>query len=374
MGICQSLSEDEKKEAAQTKKIEKQMKKDNEEQNQIVKLLLLGAGESGKSTLFKQMQIIFGKNKGFTEKQRKNMKPVIHANIITNMVTLLQSTAGHTPTSDANKAIVGEICAYSETQEIDTTVASKLKTAWKDAGVQATWADRGNIQVQDALEYYMKDENIDRISGGESYLPNDQDILRSRIRTSGIVEEEFEMQGSKFVMFDVGGQRNERKKWIHAFDNVHAVIFVAAINEYNQNLYEDAAKNRQDEAVDLFRQICDLEWFENSGMILFLNKSDLFREKLRSVPFKVVAEDDSKRNVDYAGAVWDPNNPGTDADFEKVYNETKDYLQKLYEKQAGKKKVYTHVTCATDTNNIAVIMSACKDIFLRSNLVDNGFV
>ena len=35
-------------------------------------------------------------------------------------------------------------------------------------------------------------------------------------------------------MFDVGGQRNERRKWIHCFDNVTAVIFVTAISEYDQ--------------------------------------------------------------------------------------------------------------------------------------------
>ena len=48
-------------------------------------------------------------------------------------------------------------------------------------------------------------------------------------------------------MFDVGGQRNERKKWIHCFDDVTAVIFVAAISEYDQNLYEDHKTNRMHE-------------------------------------------------------------------------------------------------------------------------------
>ena len=42
----------------------------------------------------------------------------------------------------------------------------------------------------------------------------------------------------KYTMFDVGGQRNERRKWIHCFDNVTACIFVTAISEFDQKLYE----------------------------------------------------------------------------------------------------------------------------------------
>ena len=40
-------------------------------------------------------------------------------------------------------------------------------------------------------------------------------------------------------MFDVGGQRSERKKWIHCFDNVHALIYITAVSEYDEFLIED---------------------------------------------------------------------------------------------------------------------------------------
>ena len=96
------------------------------------------------------------------------------------------------------------------------------------------------------------------------------------MRTSGIVEEKYVIDGVQFTMFDVGGQRNERKKWIHAFDNVTAVIFVAAISEYDQVLYEDENTNRMVEALNLFEEICNSRWFHDTSMILFLNKRDLF--------------------------------------------------------------------------------------------------
>jgi hypothetical protein len=82
------------------------------------------------------------------------------------------------------------------------------------------------------------------------YIPSEQDVLHARAPTTGIVENHFEIDGNAFKMFDVGGQRNERKKWIHCFENVTAVLFVAALSEYNQVLYEDECL-RVDEPVML---------------------------------------------------------------------------------------------------------------------------
>ena len=65
-------------------------------------------------------------------------------------------------------------------------------------------------------------------------MPTEQDVLRARVRTTGIVQQNFQIKDKKYTMFDVGGQRNERRKWIHCFDNVTAVIFVTAISEYDQ--------------------------------------------------------------------------------------------------------------------------------------------
>ena len=82
-------------------------------------------------------------------------------------------------------------------------------------------------------------------------------------------------------MFDVGGQRNERRKWIHCFDNVHAVLFVVAINEYDQMLFEDPTVNRLVESHNLFAEISNSRFFRHTAIILFLNKSDLFAKKIK---------------------------------------------------------------------------------------------
>ena len=74
---------------------------------------------------------------------------------------------------------------------------------------------------------------IDRISK-PGYVPSHDDILRANVRTlGGIVEEPFIRYGVNFEMYDVGGQRNNRKKWIHCFEHVDAIIFVVDLSDYD---------------------------------------------------------------------------------------------------------------------------------------------
>ena len=75
--------------------------------------------------------------------------------------------------------------------------------------------------------------------------------MRTRVKTTGIIETQFTYKGLHFKMFDVGGQRDERRKWIQCFNDVTAIIFVAASSSYNMVLREDNTQNRLREALGL---------------------------------------------------------------------------------------------------------------------------
>lgn len=81
-------------------------------------------------------------------------------------------------------------------------------------------------------------EDLDRLFNKE-FIPTDQDVLRARLRTTGITETHFDLGTLQYRMFDVGGQRSERKKWIHCFEGVNALMFLVAISGYDQCLAED---------------------------------------------------------------------------------------------------------------------------------------
>ena len=93
----------------------------------------------------------------------------------------------------------------------------------------------------------------------------------------------FQLIGS---MFDVGGQRSERKKWIHCFEAVTCIIFCVALSEYDQVLLEVNSINRMEESLTLFGSIVNSAWFTRTSIVLFLNKIDIFRKKLLTVPLE----------------------------------------------------------------------------------------
>jgi guanine nucleotide-binding protein G(i) subunit alpha len=87
-------------------------------------------------------------------------------------------------------------------------------------------------------------------------------------------------------MFDVGGQRSERKKWIHCFEAVKSIIFCVSLSEYDQVLLEESRQNRMMESLVLFESVVNSRWFLRTTIILFLNKIDVFRQKIKKIPLE----------------------------------------------------------------------------------------
>jgi GTPase SAR1 family protein len=357
MGLCgssENLTPEEKaarkKEKDKSKKLEANLVQANAADQQINKLLLLGAGESGKSTLFKQMITIYGK--GYPEPERKTYAPIIYNNIITSIKTLVQQseTFGDVKTCPESKKIIDDL---NGDEEINNELGNHITALWNDPGIQATYDKRAQYQLTDSAAYWFAQMSVVQ---QDDYIPTEQDVLRSRVRTTGIVENAFDIDGNQFKMFDVGGQRNERKKWIHCFENVTAVLFVAAISEYDQVLYEDENTNRMVEALNLFDEICNSRWFRETAMILFLNKRDLFAEKIQKVSLRVCFPKYDDKDYDYEAGCQ--------------------YLEEQFQQRNRhpEKQIYIHITCATDTDNVSAVFNAVKDIIIRKSLGEAGLV
>jgi len=190
---------------------------------------------------------------------------------------------------------------------------------------------------------------------GKEALPTDQDILRSRVRSTGVAEMQFKIDEAIFKFYDVGGQRNERRKWIHQFDGVNAVLFVCSLSEYDQNLYEQSNQNRMLESLSVFGEVCSLPSFKDAPIILFLNKRDLFEEKIKR-------SDLSKPFPEYTGG------------FE--YAAGVDFIkQKYLTMNTNKKKViFVHVVCATDTDNMKIVLRDIEQTILNRTLAGSGIV
>jgi hypothetical protein len=186
------------------------------------KLLLLGAGESGKSTIFKQLKILHCH--GFSADERAAFKPLIHANVFVAMHALLAfaDERGLSLRSDeARNAAAAVLQMPAHDSELTPARASLVELLWRDGGVQAAYARRSEFQLIDSAQFFF--EHVQRIAAAD-FVPTDGDILTTRLRTTGIVELEFTLQRAKFRVMDVGGQRSERKKWIHCFPAADAQL------------------------------------------------------------------------------------------------------------------------------------------------------
>ncbi|KAM3378999.1 guanine nucleotide-binding protein alpha-1 subunit isoform X1 [Capsicum galapagoense] len=284
-------------ENAQTAEIERRIEQETKADKHIQKLLLLGAGDSGKSTIFKQIKLLF--QTGFDEEELKNYIPVIHANVYQTIKILHDGSkelaqneleASKYLLSAENKEIgekLSEIGGRLDYPHLTNDLVQDIEALWKDPAIQETLLRGNELQVPDCAHYFM--ENLLRFSDLH-YLPTKEDVLFARIRTTGVVEIQFSPVGENkkseeaYRLFDVGGQRNERRKWIHLFEGVTAVIFCAAISEYDQTLFEEERKNRLMETKELFEWVLKQPCFEKTSFMLFLNKFDIFEQKVLKVP------------------------------------------------------------------------------------------
>merc|ERR1712187_590115 len=165
--------------------------------------------------------------------------------------------------------------------KLNDRIASACKTLWAEDAIKQVYEQRAIMKIEDTSSYFW--DKIDDVME-DGFVPNETDMLLVRYRTTGVIEQKFTIKKNIFHVFDVGGQKSERKKWIHCFENVTAVIFVASLSCYDEVMFEDEEKNSMSDSIELFGTICNNEYFKETAMILFLNKKDLSGEKIQHIP------------------------------------------------------------------------------------------
>ncbi|KAK7168068.1 hypothetical protein R3I94_002193 [Phoxinus phoxinus] len=338
-----------------SREIDAMLARERRSVRRLVKILLLGAGESGKSTFLKQMRIIHGKE--FDKKALLDFRDTIFENVIKGMRVLVDARDklgvswqnsenekhGMFVMSFENKAgMPVEPCTFQQ-------YVPALQALWNDSGIQEAYGRRSEFQLSESVKYFL--DNLDRI-GQLSYLPSRQDILLARKATKGIVEHDFIIKKIPFKMVDVGGQRSQRQKWFQCFDGITSILFMVSSSEYDQVLMEDRRTNRLVESMNIFETIVNNKLFSNVSIILFLNKMDLLVEKVRKVSI-------CKHFSDFRG---DPHR----------LEDVQAYLVQCFNRKRRNrgKPLFHHFTTAIDTENIRFVFHAVKDTILQENLKD----
>ncbi|KAI9349773.1 guanine nucleotide binding protein, alpha subunit [Obelidium mucronatum] len=235
---------------------------------------------------------------------------------------------------------------YLGNTEIKPEEIEAIQNLWNDSGVQYCYSRANEFQLIESCGYFL--DNLDRIFT-PGYIPTDADILRCRIMTSTITESRFKIEQFEYRIYDVGGQRSERKKWAPYFDDVTAIIFVAAISAFDQVCFEDNQTNRIVEAWNVFSSICNHPMFKKTAMLLFLNKTDLLKAKL---------ERNGTRIADYF----------PDFEMSNDYKSACAYFSTKFEelnKYPNEKHVYTYFMWATDHEQTRNVLDAVTTVLVN---------
>ncbi|KAF8183045.1 guanine nucleotide binding protein, alpha subunit [Mycena galopus ATCC 62051] len=316
------------------------------------KILLLGLCGSGKRTIVQQMKINHG---GFDVHELAEYRMAIYDNVLDSAGTLARAVrrVGVEALAESERAsAVQLLAAFPVAGGVDPMPV--LTPGLADAIWHLSHALPIECLLEDSTDlesalYFLA--SIHRIAA-PTYVPSEEDILRTRKRRTAIVETRFSMGGLSIHMFDISGQRSERKKWIHCFESVTSIVFCTALSAYDE-VDREGGMNRMRESLCLFESVINSRWFLRTSVILLLNKIDEFKRKLPIIPLE-------RYFPEYTGG----------ADLQKA---AKYVLWRFMQENRARLTVYPHVTQASNRRTIRLVFAAVKETILQTALKDSGY-
>lgn len=408
--IC-CLSNEERLQIEHSRKIDRDLAALKRRFRATQKIVLLGAGESGKSTFLKQMQLIHGE--GFDYNAKLSYRTQIYENILKGIAGLIngkrelqlpwkgpiQMTGENSNNMDAGVRMRPILQSFSilykqlmEDREVEenrlntkihifpqqfSQISQLIIDIWNDDSIREAYDRRREFPkyfVENA-PYFI--ESIQKLSK-KDYIPDSSDILRCRKATTGITEIEMEIKSVPFQFIDVGGQRTQRQKWHQCFSDVTAILFLASSSEFDEYLREDGSTNRLEESCKVFETLVNYKYLKNVEFILFLNKHDLLREKIHLVNIKNFCSD----FYGNPNSITDVENyliskfafckkrktptPMYSLPSQNYQTGNESFLDLNFEKN-DEKSIYSHFTTAIDTNNIKTIFEMVRLMIFEKN-------
>ncbi|KAL5631710.1 hypothetical protein ACGC1H_007272 [Rhizoctonia solani] len=175
------------------------------------------------------------------------------------------------------REVVREIDDPSRTLE---ACATDMKKLWCCPVVRQCLEQTG-LLIEEISGFFLND--IERITS-PGYIPTDDDILRTRVKTIRPTETILPCLelGLEWKIYDVGGARRQRAKWAPFFDDMDSLVVMVPVSAFDQVLAEDPSVNRLQDSFDMWSELCNTTILHKIPVLLFLNKIDLLEKKLHA--------------------------------------------------------------------------------------------
>nr|XP_060616222.1 guanine nucleotide-binding protein G(s) subunit alpha-like [Anolis sagrei ordinatus] len=361
---------EEKEQREAHEKIEKQLKMDKQVFRVTLRLLVMGLEGSGKNTMLKQMKILHGD--GFSAEEKKMRIQDIKNNIREAIETIVRAMGRLEPpvelANPENQFRIDYILNVSSQPDFDfpPEFYEHTKALWQDEGMKACFERSHEYCLIGCAQYFL--DKLDIVKQ-EEYMPSDQDLLRCKFWTSGIPETKFQVDKIYLHLFIFDGRR-DRRKWVHHFDNLTAILFMVDSSSYNlaDNTGNNERKMLQDELCAFHSISCDRELrklfilrLQTMAFIVFLNKQDLLAEKILAGKYKL--EDYFPHFAHYTTPEDAMPEPGEDCRVTRAkYFIRDEFLNRC---DLDNQYCYAHFTCAMDVENVQKVFNDCGNVILR---------
>eukprot|EP01084_Bolivina_argentea_P101397 181796_1 len=386
--------------------ISKELQQDAKIDKHKYKILILGPKRSGKSTILNQLKYLHGN--GFIDSERAQAKLDIISYIIQSMKSIIECVEEY---EKHKQFTIHRFSLHSEAKQsaqyiknlqlnyniIDSKLSRHIDVLSKQITIQKILDNADKYYIDISIRYFLK--YFHRIKN-INYIPSDQDIIQLRIKTESFNEENIEMRGQKFAVYDIDYKPDicNVNKYMHCFENVTAIIFVASLCSFDEPIFEDNKtyqekmqwkqsmelmqtyvgsdilnvvlefighpKNVMQQSLELFDSLCNSIWFKNVGIILFLSKSDLLMNKINNCQ-----QYTNDINIIFKQCFPEYNN-------EIEYNKCSEYIKdKFLGLNVNKhREIFSHFVNGTDVTLMTKIFFDVQNVIVRASLSRGGLI
>lgn len=265
--------------------IDRRLEQDATSLRRETKLVLMGAANSGKELIMRQMKVLYAdgypreERLGYRYAVRSTVRLLIHA-----IIDLIKDTGVNLPKNlSQDFAVLLYEVETAEMKTITPEAVRAVQNIWNSESFSTLFVRNFEIDFPQYASYFANE--MQRISEND-FIPSEADIIRLNHSMGGIRELRFAWDEIDVHLFNISGYIPDqfRKRWFHQLEGATALIYTVDVSTYDRPYLGQSTESQLLDDFATFESWANSPKFSGSSIILLLNNFSRFREKLPHSP------------------------------------------------------------------------------------------